>query len=131
MKGTKTGGRTKGTPNKVSLSLKQAVLDTFQKLGGITHMVTWAQENPSEFYRIAARLVPPGVPVCIDGLEGALVNQGAAVVKAMAAGTITPEQASTVMQVLSAQAKVIEIDELDRRVKSLEDRQREGDRKEG
>jgi len=122
MKGNKTGGRKKGTTNKVSLSLKQAVLETFEKLGGVQHMATWAKENPSEFYRIAARLVPPGVPVQVEGLQGSLATQGGAVVKAMAAGTITPEQANTIMQTLAAHARVIEVDELERRVKSLEDK---------
>ena len=123
MKGTKTGGRKKGTPNKVSLSLKQAVLETFERLGGVQHMFTWAKEHSGDFYRMAARLVPPGVPVHIEGLEGPLAAQGSAVVKAMAAGTITPEQASTVMQALVAQARVFEVDELERRVKALEERQ--------
>lgn len=122
MKGAKTGGRKHGTLNKVSLSLKQAVLETFGRLGGVAHMVAWAKKNPSEFYRMAARLVPPGVPVHIEGLDGPLVAQGAAVVKAMAAGTITPEQASTIMQTLSAQARAVAVDELERRVKALEEK---------
>ena len=54
----KTGGRKKGTPNKLTLSVKEAVLETFQNLGGIDHMTEWAQENPTDFYRIAAKLIP-------------------------------------------------------------------------
>lgn len=123
MKRNKTGGRRKGTPNKVSLSLKQAVLDTFEKLGGIRHMVAWAKKNPNDFYRLAARLIPPGVPVQIDGLYGPIAQQGNAVIRSMAAGAITPEQAGTIMQALAAQARVIEVDELERRVKALEERQ--------
>lgn len=123
MKRKKTGGRRKGTPNRVSLTLRQAVLDTFERLGGLRHMVAWAKKNPNDFYRLAARLIPPGVPVLIEGLEGPVADQGAAVIKSMAAGTITPEQASTIMQALAAQARVIEVDELERRVKALEERQ--------
>lgn len=111
-----------GTPNRVSLSIKYAVLETFEKLGGVRHMITWAKNNSGDFYRLAARLVPPGVPVQIDGLDGNLAVQGAAVIKAMSAGTITPEQASTVMQALSAQARIIEVDDLEQRVKALEDK---------
>src|SRR4051812_40778050 len=68
----KTGGRQHGTPNKITLTLKQAVLETFEKLGGAKHMTGWAEKFPSDFYRIAARLIPPGVPVLIDGLDGSL-----------------------------------------------------------
>lgn len=58
-KGTpKTGGRKKGTPNKITLTIKDAVLQTFQQLGEVTHMVEWAREHPSDFYRIAAKLIP-------------------------------------------------------------------------
>ncbi len=122
MKGRKTGGRVKGAPNKISLSLKQAILETFLRLGGVSHMAEWAKKHPGEFYRLAARLVPPGAPVRIAGLEGALASQGAAVMNAMSAETITPEQAITVMQVISAQAGITKIDELQQRVKALEEK---------
>ena len=118
--GERRGGRKKGTPNKFTLSLKQAVLATFEKLGGVKHMATWAKESPSDFYRIAARLIPPGVPVLIDGLEGSLATQSASVVKAMSTGEITPEQANTVMQTLAAHAKVVETDYLEKRIAALE-----------
>jgi hypothetical protein len=42
------------------------------------------------------------------------------VIEAMAAGTIAPSQASTIMQAISAQARVIEIDELERRITAIE-----------
>ena len=38
--------------------MKDAVLETFAKLGEVKHMVAWAKENPSDFYRIAAKLIP-------------------------------------------------------------------------
>lgn len=54
----KTGGRKKGTPNKISLTVKQAVIETFSNLGGIEHMTAWARKQPTEFYRLAGRLIP-------------------------------------------------------------------------
>jgi hypothetical protein len=54
----KTGGRQPGTPNKISLTVKQAIIDTFAALGGVKHMETWARKRPTEFYKIAARLIP-------------------------------------------------------------------------
>ena len=93
----------------------------FDEMGGTKSLLEWATGNPGDFYRLASRLVPPGMPVRIEGLQGGLATQGAAVVKAMAAGEITPEQASTIMTAIAAQARVIEVDELERRVKSLEE----------
>jgi hypothetical protein len=51
-------GRPKGSQNKISLRIKEAIIETFAALGGVSHMTQWARENPSEFYRLAARLVP-------------------------------------------------------------------------
>jgi len=114
-------GRKRGAPNKATRAFKEAVMFVFDEMGGSKSLLEWATGNPGDFYRLASRLVPPGMPVRIDGLHGGLATQGAAVVKAMAAGEITPEQASTIMTAIAAQARVIEVDELERRVKSLEE----------
>ena len=49
-----------------------------------------------------------------------MADQGKIVLARMVAGAITPEQASTIMQALSAQARIVEVDELERRVAALE-----------
>lgn len=59
-------------------------------------------------------------PVELPALNGSLAEQGDAVMRAMAAGTITPDQANAVMQVISAQARIIEVDELEKRIAALE-----------
>ena len=64
--------------------------------------------------------MPPGSAVNIGPLEGGLADQGKIVLARMVAGAITPEQASTIMQALSAQARIVEVDELERRVAALE-----------
>jgi hypothetical protein len=51
-------GRKPGIQNRITSAVKDAVLDTFKALGGVKHMTSWAQENPSDFYRIAAKLIP-------------------------------------------------------------------------
>lgn len=61
MKGKKTGGRRPGSPNKIAGSIKQAVLDTFNEIGGTKHMKKWARKQPTEFYRLAGRLIPTEV----------------------------------------------------------------------
>lgn len=57
-KGKKTGGRQPGSPNKVSKAFKTAVLDVFNANGGVVWLSTWGVANPTEFFRIAARLIP-------------------------------------------------------------------------
>ena len=58
MQGQKTGGRQVGTPNKVTAIFKDAVRAVYEDIGGNTAFAEWAKENPTEFYRIAARLIP-------------------------------------------------------------------------
>jgi hypothetical protein len=57
-KGMKTGGRTKGTPNKVTRSVKEALELAFEQAGGVDGLVDWARSNPTEFYKIWAKLLP-------------------------------------------------------------------------
>ena len=61
MKGQKTGGRVKGTPNKLTTSFKTAVVLAFEGIGGHKTFQKWARKNQSEFYKIAARLIPTEV----------------------------------------------------------------------
>jgi len=58
MRGQKTGGRQVGTPNKVTTIFKDAVRTVYEDIGGNAAFAAWAKENPTEFYRIAARLIP-------------------------------------------------------------------------
>lgn len=64
-------GRPKGSPNKVNASMKQAIAEAFEQLGGTQRMVQWAQEDPkhlTEFYKLAARLIP--VETQVTGSNG-------------------------------------------------------------
>jgi hypothetical protein len=57
-KGTKTGGRKAGTPNKVTFTVKENVIAVFDQIGGQEQMAEWAMSNRSEFYRLYAKLLP-------------------------------------------------------------------------
>lgn len=57
-RGLKTGGRKAGTPNKITTAFKGAVQLTYDAIGGHAAFADWAKTNPTEFYRIAARLIP-------------------------------------------------------------------------
>lgn len=64
-------GRPKGSPNKVTSSMKQAIAEAFEQLGGTNRMVQWALEDPkhlTEFYKLAARLIP--VETQVTGSNG-------------------------------------------------------------
>lgn len=60
-KGQKSGGRQAGTPNKITAAFKDAVRTVYEDIGGHAAFGSWAREHPTEFYRIAARLIPTEV----------------------------------------------------------------------
>ena len=76
--GYKTGGRQAGTPNKVTTAFKDAVRIVYEDIGGHSAFAGWARENPTEFYRIAARLIPTEIATHGDtGITVIINRQGA------------------------------------------------------
>lgn len=73
----KTGGRVKGTPNKTTATVKAALQDAFNHLGGVSSLVKWAKEEPTEFYKLWAKLLPEqlqhefpeGIPVVYRNIK--------------------------------------------------------------
>lgn len=57
-KGTRYGGRQKGTPNKLTATAREAFSLAFQGMGGVEGLTKWAQANPTEFFKLYARLIP-------------------------------------------------------------------------
>ena len=62
----RTGGRQKGTPNKITTAFKDAVRIVYEDIGGHKAFAAWARENPTEFYKIAARLIPTEITARSD-----------------------------------------------------------------
>lgn len=56
--GRKTGGRQPGSPNKTTVSVKAAFEQAFDELGGAASLVSWGREQPTEFYKLYAKLLP-------------------------------------------------------------------------
>ena len=54
----KTGGRSKGTPNKFTQTAREAFDIAFNGIGGSVGLTNWASKNKTEFYRIYSRLIP-------------------------------------------------------------------------
>ncbi|MEJ1367982.1 MAG: DUF5681 domain-containing protein [Candidatus Sedimenticola sp. (ex Thyasira tokunagai)] len=73
------------------------------------------------------RVLPPlkamDSPVQIEGLSGSLglSEQGGTVINAMANGSISPTEAATLLKALADQAKIVEVEELDKRITALEE----------
>lgn len=60
-KGTPGPGRKKGVPNKTTIAAKEAFIMAFDKLGGVDRLVRWANQYPTEFFKIYGRLIPMDV----------------------------------------------------------------------
>ena len=75
---------------------------------------------------ILERVLPPmkaiEPAVTIDAIDGNLSQQGAAILCAMTGGRLTPAQTAQILGALAQQAKIVEVDELSRRLTALEQR---------
>ncbi len=115
-------GRPKGRPDRRT-ALRELLQPHAQEL--IQKAVDLALEGDGQALRLCLeRLVPPirstDEPVVLDGLTGSLTEKAEKIVAAMAAGTLTPSQATDALQSLSAHARIKEVDDLERRVSELE-----------
>jgi len=64
----KIGGRTKGTPNKLTATVKEVFQDTFNELqkDPKAKLQAWAKENPTEFYKLCSKMIPAAVEMKAD-----------------------------------------------------------------
>jgi hypothetical protein len=63
-KGTpKTGGRKKGSGNVITTTVRQTVLEVFQRLQNDpdANLEQWAKKETTEFYRMASKLIPTDI----------------------------------------------------------------------
>lgn len=54
----KTGGRTKGTPNKINAELKEMILGALGDAGGRQYLYTQAKDNPTAFLSLVGKVLP-------------------------------------------------------------------------
>ena len=69
--------------------------------------------------RVMPSLKPMQQAVSVD-VRGSLSDQGSAIIAAMGAGAIAPEQAQSMLSGIASLSKIIEIDDFDRRITELE-----------
>jgi hypothetical protein len=67
--GKKTGGGSrKGKPNRATATVREAFEHAFQMLqeDDRANLATWGRANPTEFYRLAAKLIPTNLNISGD-----------------------------------------------------------------
>lgn len=76
-KGKKTGGRTKGTPNKVTALLKDDILQASSDAhpdGRVGYLTQQARENPTAFLTLLGKVLPMTIagdadsPISFEGI---------------------------------------------------------------
>jgi hypothetical protein len=64
----KTGGRRKGSVNKTTAAVKDALATVYQNIGGDKTLASWAKDNQKDFYTLWVKLLP--VQTQISGPNG-------------------------------------------------------------
>jgi hypothetical protein len=54
----KTGGREKGTPNKITADVRAMVLAALDRAGGEDYLLEQARDNPKAFLSLVGRILP-------------------------------------------------------------------------
>lgn len=57
-KGFKTGGRKKGTPNKATAAVREAVVHAFHEVGGAEYLIQLASSDPRTFCTLISKVIP-------------------------------------------------------------------------
>jgi hypothetical protein len=71
--------------------------------------------------RITPTLKPQAMPICLP-VNGSLAERGGEIIKATMAGQIPPDIGSQLITALANQSKIVEIDELIKRIEILENK---------
>lgn len=66
-KGRKTGGRKKGTSNKLTADLRTAIQGAFTKVGGQSYLQKVAQDDPRTFCKLLGMTLPKDVNLKAEG----------------------------------------------------------------
>jgi hypothetical protein len=115
-------GRPKGTGQ--AMKLREAIEADIPEI--IAAMVIAAKDGDTGaakllLDRVTPALKPQAVAAHVDGLNNSsLSEQGKVVISAMGAGQLTPEQAQQMLAGLASLSKIIEVDDLERRLTELE-----------
>ncbi len=67
----KEGGRVKGTPNKTTVALKEAIMNAFEKVGGEDYLVIVAKKDPKTFCALLGKVLPAEIKANLN-IEGTI-----------------------------------------------------------
>lgn len=56
--GERRGGRQKGTPNKLTATIKQAIEQSFEEVGGADYLARMAKEQPVAYMTLLGKVLP-------------------------------------------------------------------------
>ncbi len=105
----KTGGRQKGTPNKLSADVRAMVLAALDRAGGEDYLLEQAHDNPKAFLALIGRILPtqitgPGDKDLIPGRQSDPQLAAQAVMLLIEGAAASP--AATVPQLLHARTHI-------------------------
>ena len=91
----------------------------------VAKAVEMAKNGDAAALRICIdRLIPPAKareePVTLPLGNGTLAEKGQAVLTALGEGAIAPDVATAILQGIAAQARIVEVDQIEKRVAALE-----------
>jgi hypothetical protein len=117
-------GNPKGRPaNKTPATLiRKSIVDDIPDI--IAKLVELAKEGDVQaakvlLDRVCPALKPQAVPISLPFVES-LAGQGNEIIRATMSGQIPPDIGSQLITALANQAKIIEVDELTKRIEALE-----------
>ena len=66
---TPGSGRKRGTPNSLTRTVKEAFEIVFNEMQGEpgVSLLEWGKKNPTDFYRIASKLIPTDMNASLSG----------------------------------------------------------------
>ncbi len=83
----RTSGRKAGTPNKVTATIKEAVLLSFERLGGAAYLEEVARRDPRTYCALLGKVLPRN-PAATDNAPGAVSTLSDAEIRQRVAGML-------------------------------------------
>jgi hypothetical protein len=120
-------GRPAGSRNKMTLLVQSALEDNAAAL--ISKTIALALEGDPTALRLCIdRLLPPckdrpiHLDLPADAADEPILETSGNVLAAVAAGEITPSEGEALAKILTAHSQIVSIEDMDRRLKQLEER---------
>jgi hypothetical protein len=115
-------GRPKGIRDR-RLELRGMLLQEAPEL--IAKVIEMAKQGDATALRLCLeRIVPPvrakDDPVSLPGIGESLADNSRVIMRLLAEGELTPDEASSILQAMAGQVRVIEATEIEQRIAALE-----------